>query len=65
MLFTDGVTEGRRRRGEFSGERRLEAVVAAQPGSAAEVTDAILSDVMTYQAGDARDDIAVVTVAVP
>lgn len=65
VLFTDGVTEGRRRRGEFYGEGRLEAVVAAQPGSAAVVTDAILSDVMSYQDGDARDDIAVVTVAVP
>ena len=33
-------------------------------GSAADVTDAILADVMSYQSDDARDDIAVVTVAV-
>lgn len=64
VLFTDGVTEGRRRRGEFYGSDRLEAVVADHHGPAADVTQAILADVLAYQAGDARDDIAVVTVAV-
>lgn len=63
VLFTDGVTEGRGR-GLFYGNERLVGVVDEHRGSAAEVTDAILADVMTYQSGDARDDIAVVTVAV-
>ncbi|WP_225755292.1 PP2C family protein-serine/threonine phosphatase [Actinotalea sp. Marseille-Q4924] len=63
VLFTDGVTEGRRR-GHFYGSSRLVSVVDEHRGSAAEVTDAILADVMSYQSGNARDDIAVVTVAV-
>ncbi|GIG39688.1 PP2C family protein-serine/threonine phosphatase [Cellulomonas phragmiteti] len=64
VLFTDGVTEGRHRRGELYGNDRLAAVVAEHRGPAADVTDAILADVLRYQSGDARDDIAVVTVAV-
>ncbi|SFK06135.1 PP2C family protein-serine/threonine phosphatase [Cellulomonas sp. KH9] len=64
VLFTDGVTEGRGRRGELYGDDRLRAVVDDHRGPAADVTEAILADVMTYQADDARDDIAVVTVAV-
>jgi sigma-B regulation protein RsbU (phosphoserine phosphatase) len=63
VLFTDGVTEGRRR-GHFYGNARLVDVVDRHRGPAADVTDAILADVMTYQSDDARDDIAVVTVAV-
>lgn len=63
VLFTDGVTEGRRR-GHFYGNDRLVDVVDAHRGPAADVTEAILADVMTYQSDDARDDIAVVTVAV-
>ena len=67
MPFTDGVTEGRRRRGELSGTARVEALVDQHRGPAADVTDVtdvILADVPTHQHGDARDDIAVVTVAV-
>jgi sigma-B regulation protein RsbU (phosphoserine phosphatase) len=63
VLFTDGVTEGRRG-GGFYGVERLVDVVDAHRGAAADVTDAILADVMAYQSDDARDDIAVVTVAV-
>ena len=63
VLFTDGVTEGRRGVG-FYGADRLTDVVAAHRGTAADVTGAILDDVLAYQSGDARDDIAVVTVAV-
>jgi sigma-B regulation protein RsbU (phosphoserine phosphatase) len=64
VLFTDGVTEGRRGAG-FYGAERLAAVVDAHRGDAVEVTGAILGDVLAYQSGNARDDIAVVTVAVP
>jgi sigma-B regulation protein RsbU (phosphoserine phosphatase) len=64
VLFTDGVTEGRRGAG-FYGAERLTDVVDAHRGDAAEVTGAILADVLAYQSGNARDDIAVVTVAVP
>lgn len=63
VLFTDGVPEGRR--GEhFYGDERLSAVVDEHRGQAADVTGAILADVMTFQSGDPRDDIAVVTVVV-
>ncbi|MBT0993771.1 SpoIIE family protein phosphatase [Cellulomonas sp. DKR-3] len=64
VLFTDGVTEARQRRGTLYGSGRLEDVVDEHRGSAADVTEAILAAVMTYQRDDARDDIAVVTVAV-
>ncbi|MCL3861083.1 SpoIIE family protein phosphatase [Actinotalea sp. K2] len=63
VLFTDGVTEGRRR-GHFYGNARLVAVIDEHRGTAADVTGAILADVMAYQSDNARDDIAVVTVAV-
>ena len=63
VLFTDGVTEARGG-AEFYGAERLARVVDTYRGDAAEVTDALLSDVLAFQAGDARDDIAVVTVAV-
>ena len=63
VLFTDGVTDGRRG-DDLYGPTRLLAVVDAERGTAAEVTGAILADVMAFQSGDARDDIAVVTVAV-
>jgi phosphoserine phosphatase RsbU/P len=63
VLVTDGVGEGRCG-AELYGEARLAAVVDRHRGPAAEVTDAIVADVMAFQSGDARDDIAVVTVAV-
>lgn len=63
VLYTDGVTEGRRG-GAFYGTARLEAVVDRERTSAAALTDAVLADVMRFQADVARDDIAVVTVAV-
>lgn len=63
VLFTDGVTEGRRGP-ELYGAERLVEVVDAHRGTAAATTGAILADVMAFQDGDARDDIAVVTVAV-
>ena len=64
VLYTDGVTEGRAG-DEFYGEGRLLEAVAAHAGSAEELTVGILDDVLRFQAGDARDDIAVVAVRVP
>jgi sigma-B regulation protein RsbU (phosphoserine phosphatase) len=68
VLYTDGVTEARRD-GEFYGEARLVARIGANAGSDARsaeaLTDAILADVLEFQRGDARDDIAVVAVRVP
>lgn len=64
VLFTDGVTEARDE-GEMFGERRLVESVAAHTGSAQALTDGVLADVLRYQQGWPRDDIALVTVAVP
>lgn len=63
VLFTDGVTEGRRGP-RLYGSERLAEVVDAHRATAADTTGAVLADVMAFQADDARDDIAVVTVAV-
>lgn len=63
VLFTDGVTEGRRGSGLYGAERLADAVDAHR-ATAADTTGAVLADVLAFQAGDPRDDIAVVTVAV-
>jgi sigma-B regulation protein RsbU (phosphoserine phosphatase) len=62
VLYTDGVTEGRRG-DEMYGEPRLRRIV--EENGPAELTHAILDDVLTFQGGRPRDDIAVVTISVP
>jgi sigma-B regulation protein RsbU (phosphoserine phosphatase) len=64
MLYTDGVTEGRRDR-EFYGEERLAAVVRRESGSATSLVDAVVDDVLAFQGQDARDDIAVLVLKSP
>jgi sigma-B regulation protein RsbU (phosphoserine phosphatase) len=64
LLYTDGVPEARRN-GEFYGEPRLVQVAEENLGRAAGLTDALLSDVLAFQGGHARDDIAIVAVRVP
>ena len=65
VLYTDGVTEGRRGR-EFYGEQRLDAAVRrGRGGSSAALVDAVVEDVLGFQGHDARDDIAVVVLRVP
>jgi len=63
VMYTDGVTEGRSGE-EFFGEGRLHASVAGSQ-AAAVPAESILDDVLTFQGGRARDDIAVVVVRVP
>ncbi|MCG7285674.1 alpha/beta fold hydrolase [Cellulomonas sp. ACRRI] len=63
VLFTDGVTEGRRGSRLYGAERLADAVDAHR-ATAADTTGAVLADALAFQAGDPRDDIAVVTVAV-
>ncbi len=64
-FFTDGVTEGRRG-DEYYGEDRLAALLAAQADEdAASIADAVVDDVVTFQNGVARDDIAVVVLKRP
>lgn len=64
LLYTDGVTEARLD-GELFGEDRLHACVAKHVGSAAGVIDGVMRDVMDFQQGDPRDDIAIVAVRAP
>lgn len=63
VAFTDGVTEARGAAGPLG----LEGVVALleQAGpTASDVTDALLHGVLDFQDGQARDDIAIVTITV-
>ena len=57
LLYTDGVTEGRRGREEY-GERRLLDRAAAAPSGAGPLVAAVLDDVLAFQRGVPRDDIA-------
>ncbi|HYO39450.1 MAG TPA: SpoIIE family protein phosphatase [Nocardioidaceae bacterium] len=63
VLYTDGVTEGRRGR-EFFGDERLRRSVQQHADSPLPA-ESILADVLDFQEGSARDDIAVVAVRMP
>ncbi len=63
VVHTDGVTEARRR-GEFYGEQRLRdsaTTLSAETNPA----EALLAEVLAFQGGRPRDDIAIVTLRVP
>jgi sigma-B regulation protein RsbU (phosphoserine phosphatase) len=65
VLYTDGVTEARRD-GEYWGDARLRALLDGLAGSSAdEIAAGISDEVLTFQAGDASDDIAIVVLRVP
>ena len=63
LLYTDGVTEGRRG-SDFYGDRRLRDLVAAHGGAPQELVDALLLDVLDFQRGKPRDDIALVALGI-
>ena len=64
VLFTDGVTAGRR--GEsFFGAAGLDDAVTRYVGPAPALVHGILDDVMEFQSGTPRDDIAIVVVRLP
>jgi sigma-B regulation protein RsbU (phosphoserine phosphatase) len=62
-MFTDGVTEARRNR-ELYGDQRLHACVQRSGPSAAAVVEAVLDDVVAFQRGSLRDDVALVSLRV-
>jgi len=64
VVYTDGVPEARRPDGEFYGEDRLLRHVASGAGPAHERVTTLLADVLDFQHGVARDDIAVVALRV-
>jgi serine phosphatase RsbU (regulator of sigma subunit) len=62
LLITDGVTEARGVDG-FYGEERLDALLthcAGQPASS--IASAVIEEVIGFQAGAPRDDVAVLVV---
>lgn len=63
VLFTDGVTEGRHGLEQYGDERLRK--IAEQNHGRPMLAEVILADVLEFQGGMARDDIAVVTVTVP
>ena len=60
LLYTDGVIEARRDR-SFFGPEGLVPLVASIEHDPAAVTSAVVDAVLDFQAGDACDDIAVLT----
>ena len=64
VLYTDGVLEARQDL-EFFGEERLLDAVVRHRGSAAGIVDGLVGEVLEFQHGAPRDDIAVVAVGVP
>lgn len=61
VLYTDGVTEARRKMSQYGDERLARLVRDAGP-AAGEITAAVLADVMEFQGPYAKDDIAVVAI---
>jgi sigma-B regulation protein RsbU (phosphoserine phosphatase) len=64
VLYTDGVTEGRLGSELYGDDRLLRALDGAE-GDAGRLVDDLVADVLDFQDGVARDDIAVVAVRVP
>jgi len=60
LVYTDGVIEARALDGAFYGEERLRTTLATARGSAADTAASLLADVLEFQRGAARDDIAIV-----
>jgi sigma-B regulation protein RsbU (phosphoserine phosphatase) len=58
VLFTDGVTEGRRGN-EFFDDERVWRLVSQPHESAGALVTALLEAVLAFQHGDPRDDIAI------
>jgi sigma-B regulation protein RsbU (phosphoserine phosphatase) len=65
MAYTDGVTEARNPQGSFYGDDRLLHFLEGAPRSAAPLIDGLLDQVMQFQSGCPRDDIALIAIGVP
>lgn len=59
-LYTDGVTDARGASGLY-GDDRLRALVSRLPGDAHALAEGIAYDALSFQDGNASDDIAIVT----
>lgn len=65
LLYTDGVSEGRRGDQFYDDGDRIRRLVSETAGGADAVAGALLDDVVSFQNGTAHDDIAIVAVQVP
>ncbi len=65
VLYTDGVTEGRRNRQFFDEERLLGVIDHSAAMNAQGIAEAIVAAALDFQHGDAKDDMAVVVIKVP
>ena len=63
VLYTDGVIEARDDL-EFFGDERLLAAVVRHSGSAADIVAGLVDEVLRFQDGKLRDDVAVVALGV-
>lgn len=64
VVYTDGITEARQG-DQFFGEERLHWSLSAHLGTAQSIADGVMRDVVDFQAGECRDDIALVALRVP
>ena len=65
VFFTDGVTEARAGRDFYGEDRLVKLLTASPPTTAAETAAAVEADVVAFQNGFPRDDIAIVVVGAP
>ena len=63
LMYTDGVTEARAPSGSF-GLPGIVSVIRSGPESTSELTHRLLEQVLSFQDGTARDDIAIVALSV-
>ena len=65
VLYTDGISEGRRD-GEFYGDERVRELLARHCADGAQgIATALMDDVVAFQRGRPRDDMAVVVLKAP
>ena len=62
LMYTDGVTEARGAAGFFGDEGLLRSIAAASP-VVRDAADALLDEVVRFQSGMPRDDIAIVAIS--
>lgn len=65
VLYTDGLTDGRRGEDFFGQDRLLQELDELRGASAPDVASNLVERVVTYQDGWPRDDVAVVALRVP
>ena len=65
VFYTDGVPEGRRGSAFFGGERLKSWVNEHRADAARDIADGLVAEVLEFQEGNPRDDVAVVVIKMP